>query len=548
MLSAEAQQAESYEHEGQEAMSDFQNAVIKLMSSPHYKKLAAYRPPFNPFEIVGATHLELIHSSVLAWLLKDEANKEFRQRFVTWIIDMVVAEAEKTEDLIKSQELRGGSVMPENPENPSIKAKKTKEELIELQKLWDGLDVPEKPIVGTEEGDKASRYDVSVHFESLEFVIGIEVKVWAKEEPKQVERYQKLLCRNHPDYKKAVVFLTPEGRESRTADKSKVDVPVLAMSWGCISEIIREMQLVLGDENKGDKSKFRMQFLQHLDRNIAMNETKEQRIVRELLSEGDNLEIINEITREMKTWDDKEAIEGKLNDKDSVEMVQKIIDNRSSLQTSLECEFWKEFGKQLRDQPQLRDEELEFQLYKSDDLESEVIESERLKEYIKWGYDGWLGLTFSIPSSSLNQDDDHEVACRITYNPVSISHVFYGFVLSKKDNIRNRVEIDDKNHKEYLELYGELKGEILEHGPDEDGKHGWLGWNNGLKKVVGIYFANKPVLFDTLVKIKEQKRKKNVVEALVKEICDVVEKISKETEKRRTALTPEKSGNGQNPS
>ena len=523
-------------------MSDSQQAIDKLRSSPHYKELADYEPPFNPFEIVGATHLELIHSSVLAWLLRDEANKEFRQKFITWIIDRVVAESEKTEDLIKSQELQGGSVTSENLENSSLKiAKKTKEDLIELQKLWEGLDVPEKPIVGTEEGDKASRYDVSVHFEYLNFVIGIEVKVWAKEQPKQVKRYQDLLHEGYSDDKKAVVFLTPGGWEPKTSDKYNVYVPVLTMSWGCVSKIIREMQSVLGDENEEDKNNFRMQFLQHLERNIAKNKIEEQRIVHKLLSEGNNLEIIKEVTSEMNTWDDKEAIKGKI-DKD---MVQKIINNRYSLQTSLECEFWRALREQLKKQLQLQDKELEFQLYQSDSS-TKVIENEkldtRLKEYIKWGYDGWPGLTFSIPCSSLGQDDDHEVACRITYNPVSISHVFYGFVLCKKDDIsdiRNRVEIDDENHKEYLDLYGELKGEILDHGPDEDGKHGWLGWNNDLKKV-DIYFANKPALFDTLVKIKERKENK-VVDKLVDEICDVVERISKQTRERRNSLTHEKS-------
>lgn len=327
MLRTRARQAESYEHKGQQTMSDFQNAVIKLLSSPHYKELAAYEPPFNPFEIVGATHLELIHSSVLAWLLKDEANKEFRQKFVTWIIDRVVAKAEKTEDLIKSQELQEGSITPENPENSSLKidkAKKTKEALIELQKLWGELDVPEKPVVKTEEGDETSRYDISVYFKSLKLVIGIEVKVWAKEQDKQVERYQNLLCENYSDYKKVVVFLTPEGRKPTTADKNKVDVPVLRMSWGCVSERIREMRSALGDENN-----FRMQFLQHLERNIVMNEREEQRIVRELLSEGGNAETLAEII------DHESSLRGKvrelLSEGDNAKTLAKIIDNMPSL-------------------------------------------------------------------------------------------------------------------------------------------------------------------------------------------------------------------------
>ena len=252
-------------------MSDFQNAIIKLLSSPHYKELATYEPPFNPFEIVGATHRELIHSSVVAWLLRDEANKEFRQKFVTWIRDKIVAEAEKTNDDWDK------FVVPNDPRDPRLKPK----------------------IVETEKGDKASRYDVSVHFEALKLVVGIEVKVWAGEQHKQVKRYQDLLCQKYPDEKKVVVFLTPRGRKPETADEKNVHVPVLAMSWGCISEIIREMRSASGDENS-----FRMQFSQHIERNIVMNEREEKRIVRELLSEGDNEETLDKIIRNMPSLQD----------------------------------------------------------------------------------------------------------------------------------------------------------------------------------------------------------------------------------------------------
>lgn len=248
-------------------MSDLQQAIDKLRSSPHYKELAAYEPPFNPFEIAGVTHRELTHSSVLAWLLRDEANKEFRQKFV---------------DKIATAKPELGLSVPKlnDPGDPRLK--------------------PE--IVKTEEGDKTSRIDVFAHFESLKLVIGIEVKVWAGEQDDQVERYQNLLCQKHPDDRKVVVFLTPRGRKPKTADESNIHVPVLAMSWGCVSEIIKEMRSALGDENN-----FRMQFLQHLERNIVMNEREEKRIVRELLSEGDNAATLDKIIENMPSLRDYSA-------------------------------------------------------------------------------------------------------------------------------------------------------------------------------------------------------------------------------------------------
>ena len=468
-------------------MNELQQAIDKLRSSPHYKELAAYEPPFNPFEIASVTHRELTHSSVLAWLLRDEANKEFRQKFVAQIA----------------------------ADKPELN--------LDLSVLKDPGDHHLKPkIVKTEKGDKTSRIDVFTHFESLDLVIGIEVKVWADEQPDQVERYQKFLCQNYSDYKKVVVFLTPTGSKPKTANEDNIYVPVLAMSWGFVSKIIREMRAALGNEND-----FRMQFSQHLEKNIAINEAEGQRIVRELLSEGDNLRIINEITRKMETWEDKEGIEG--DDKFNVEMVQKIIANMSSLQISLECEFWRVLREQLKKQLQeqlklqLQDKELEFQLYQSDDLKPEVIKDDKLKEYIKWGYGG-LGLTFRISGSSLN--DDHEVACRITYDRRGHRCLYYGFVLCKKGNIEERVKIElgDEYHKEYLAV----GTEILDHG-DPNKEPGWLRWKEHADEE--ICFANGPKLFDTLVKIKERK-KNNVIKNLAEEICGVAKKISEEIKKK----------------
>ena len=250
-------------------MSNLQQAIDKLRSSRYYKELAAYKPPFNPFEITGVTRRELTHSSVLAWLLRDKANKEFRQIFVTWIRDRIVAEAKKKGDHHKLQKLWEGLEVPENHEDSSLEPK----------------------IVRTEKGDKTSRIDVFAHFESLKLVIGIEVKVEAGEQLNQVTKYQKFLCQKYPDpgYKKVIVFLTPKGYPSETKSKHS-DAYVLEMSWSDIAWMVRKMRSALGDENN-----FRMQFSRHLERNIAMNETEEQRIVRELLSEGDNAETLDKI-------------------------------------------------------------------------------------------------------------------------------------------------------------------------------------------------------------------------------------------------------------
>ena len=257
---------------------------------------------------------------------------------------------------------------------------------------------------------------------------------------------------------------------------------------------------------------------------LTWNETEEQRIVHEVLSQGDNLEIITELTSKMKNWDDKEAIEGKI-DEDSVEIVQMIIKNMSSLRTSLECEFWRELRKQLKVKFLLQDEKLEFQLYRDGVIEPEVIEDDRLEEYIKRRYGGSPGLTFRIPDSFPN--DDHEVVCRITYEPsLGSYYLYYGFVLCKKDNIRERVAIkENDNHKKYLDLYSGLLEK--EKGPEK--KTGWLIWKE--RADGDICFADGPTLFNTPntlvdVKNKERKEGEGVVDKLVDEISKVIKKIS----------------------
>lgn len=271
-------------------MSDLQQAIDKLRSSSYYKELAAYKPPFNPFEIAGVTHRELTHSSVLAWLLRDEANKEFRQKFV----DKIATD---------KPELDLSVLKLNNPGDPRLKPK----------------------IVKTEEGDKTGRIDVFAHFESLKLVIGIEVKVWAGEQDDQVERYQEFLCREYSDsdYNRVIVFLTPGGYSSETKN-SGTGVPVLEMPWSDIALMIRDMRAALGNEND-----FRMQFSQHLEKHLTVDETEGQRIVRKLLSEGDNAETLAKII------DHESSLQGKvrelLSKGDNAKTLAKIIDNMPSL-------------------------------------------------------------------------------------------------------------------------------------------------------------------------------------------------------------------------
>ena len=123
----------------------------------------------------------------------------------------------------------------------------------------------------------------------MKLAVAIEVKVWAGEQDSQIERYQSFLNCNYPNCRKVLIFLTPLGTPPKTSVQD-TDVPVLNMSWDEVARIIDNMQPEQGEEND-----FRIQFRNHLDRRIVMNETEEQRIVKDLLNEGDNAETIKRI-------------------------------------------------------------------------------------------------------------------------------------------------------------------------------------------------------------------------------------------------------------
>ena len=258
-------------------MGDLQQAIYRLRSSSHYQKLATYKPPFDPFEVMGVPYRELSHSKVLSWLLSDEANKEFRQKFVSWIVKRL--------------------------DNNSL-----------------AVGADEHVDVRLEYGDdRAGRADVFAYFNCLKLAVAIEVKIRAGEQDGQIERYQRFLKRNYAVCNnKAVIFLTPFG-DSPNTDNPETCVPVLNMSWDIVASMIDNMQPEQSDENNNDnvsiiargsgektreKHLFRIQFRRHLGREIVMNKKEEKQIVRDLLREGDNARTMQTILDNLPSLED----------------------------------------------------------------------------------------------------------------------------------------------------------------------------------------------------------------------------------------------------
>ena len=239
-------------------MSDLQDAIIHLIESPHFKDLADYKPPFNLFDVMSVRYRELTHSSVLAWLLADETNTGFTRKFLDWIAGQNGIESETKRRIKFSSDYK-----------------------------FKDLDIR------CEFGDsKHGRIDVFVRFRKLGLAIAIEVKIWAGEQEKQIDRYQLFLKENYHDDAKMVIFLTPWGHQPESDVEKFTDVPVLTMSWGTIAEFIDEVNDPF--DKPEDEYNFRKQFSQHIKRDIVMD-TEEKRIVRELLSDDKYAATIHKI-------------------------------------------------------------------------------------------------------------------------------------------------------------------------------------------------------------------------------------------------------------
>ena len=196
---------------------------------------------------MGVESRETSHSDILSWLLIDPENRAFRRNFVLCISNHLGDERDIVED----------------------------EPIKVWREFYDCY------------ANNQIRIDLVAQLQRLKFAVAIEVKVKAPEGNNQISKYQTVLARRFPNYKKIVVFLTPKGEPPSTACE-RDDVRVLSMSWSNIADIIN---VCPGSGNEHD---FRVQISKHIYRNL-MNDKEERRIIIDLLKEGDNKNTVRKI-------------------------------------------------------------------------------------------------------------------------------------------------------------------------------------------------------------------------------------------------------------
>ncbi|CAM5249975.1 hypothetical protein SSTU70S_05088 [Stutzerimonas stutzeri] len=152
---------------------------------------------FDPFRVMGVSTKELLHSRVLAAFLDAHQphglGSRFRDDYLASLVNC----------------RRVGAAQPvavDVLQNTSGAKAKVLRELAKIDVLW--------------------------IFPICPRCVAIENKIRALDQPKQVARYQLSLCDLFPHYEhRAIVYLTPSGRDSPTANLACTRVPIYYQSY-----------------------------------------------------------------------------------------------------------------------------------------------------------------------------------------------------------------------------------------------------------------------------------------------------------------------------
>ncbi len=202
--------------------------------------LEDFVPPLSLFCALGVERDELRHSDLLAALLRPRVHRHaepFLRLFLKEIADGLRRHALGAATLLRRCEAASSG--------PILS--------IKVDRELDRIDLV--LVVNTGDGP---------------LVFGIENKIDAAEGPQQVARYQRALQLAYPGCSSAVLFLTPSGRLSTTADDT-APVPYVPLGYGCLERVVASL---LADV-PGTTAEHRVltEFLDHLRGSIMATKT-----------------------------------------------------------------------------------------------------------------------------------------------------------------------------------------------------------------------------------------------------------------------------------
>ncbi|AZF32258.1 hypothetical protein C4J89_2783 [Pseudomonas sp. R4-35-07] len=201
-----------------------------LRTSSGFASLSRYTRAFDLFRVMGVSSKELVHSNILAALM-DEHDAHgmgalFRDAYVVSLGQLPCIGTPL------SQQVRESTA--------GAKAKIARE---------------------------LAHIDILLDFPCLRLVIAVENKIWAADQHNQVASYQEALCELYPHYEsRALVYLTPTGRESPTVDVHS-SVPVYYQSYGELAALLHQYQ-PMATQAAGY---FIDQFITHIEKTMSGN-------------------------------------------------------------------------------------------------------------------------------------------------------------------------------------------------------------------------------------------------------------------------------------
>ena len=213
-----------------------QDQYQKLIHNHSFKELLAYSNEFDLFKMMGVRRKELIHSNILASFFTPSEPHGLRHNFVNHFINQ-----------IKDIQILSGKALNEAVIELALNAK------VRVYRELESI-------------------DLVLEFPEIKLVIGIENKIWAEEQGKQLERYQETLIRRYPQYNKALVFLAPNKRIPLTHNP-ELNVPIYCMSYANILECLSDENTATApDSSKAFISQFKAHIEKYLSRNKPMDE------------------------------------------------------------------------------------------------------------------------------------------------------------------------------------------------------------------------------------------------------------------------------------
>ncbi len=181
-----------------EGSVEIEDQLASLVDDPEFQQIVHRRSTFNLFEAVGAVRGELRHSNFLRFLLDPRESHGLGSKPLERLLRAVLATIEPADRPVRSLELIVGDLDDAQVER------------------------------------EESNIDLLVRIGSLRLVVLIENKIGAKAGVGQLRRYREHVEKTFPQWRKFLIFLTPDG-----ADPD--DDGYVAFGYSKLAEVIEEL-------------------------------------------------------------------------------------------------------------------------------------------------------------------------------------------------------------------------------------------------------------------------------------------------------------------